>query len=104
MTTQTNTATIGMELTSVPLFLVYLANLAMAMRVTGAELAATSFSALAAMSSVALLIASAILPSFENLGGFQAMLGVSAVLINFAGLLALLLHRDVRQAVTKEQA
>ena len=104
MTTQTNTATFGMELTSVPPFLLYLANLAMAMRITAAERAAPSFSALVAMSSAGLLIASAILPSLENLSGFQAMVGASAVLVYCVGLLTLLLHKDVRQAVTEEQA
>jgi PAT family beta-lactamase induction signal transducer AmpG len=93
---------IGMK--SVPLFLFYLANLAMAMRVTAAEVAATSFSVLMAVGAVGFLIASAILPSLEALGGFQAMYGASAVLICFAGLLTLLLHKDVRQAVTEEQA
>ena len=89
---------------SVPLFLFYLANLVMAMRVTAAEVAATSFSALMAMPTVGFLIASAILPSLEALGGFQAMFGASAVLVCFAGLLTLLLHKDVRQAVAEDQA
>lgn len=91
-------------LKSVPLFLFYLANLTMAMRVTAREAAATSFAALMAMPTVGFLIASAILPSLEGLGGFQAMFGASAVLIFVSGLLTLLLHKDVRQAATEEQA
>ena len=44
------------------------------------------------------VIASAILPTLEEIGGFQAMFGASAVLVFVAGSISLLLNKEVRQA------
>jgi len=59
-------------LKTVPLFLFYLANLVLAMRVTAQEVAATSFAVLMAFPTFGFTIAAAILPSLEELGGYQA--------------------------------
>lgn len=81
-------------LKTIPLFLFSLANLVMAMRVTAKEAAATSFAVLMGLATLGITIASAILPSLEHLGGFQAMFGVSAVLVFVAGALALFLQEE----------
>ncbi|SIN65181.1 Major Facilitator Superfamily protein [Parasphingorhabdus marina DSM 22363] len=83
---------------NVPLFLFYLANLVLAMRVATPEVAATSLSVLFSITTIGFVIASAILPTLENIGGFQAMFGASAVLVFVAGLISLLLSKEVRQA------
>ena len=78
----------------IPIFLFYLANLVMAMRVTAQEAAATSFAIFMAIPTMGFMVASALLPLLEDFGGFQAMFGASAVLIFIAGMLATLLdHR-----------
>ena len=82
---------------NVPLFLFYLANLVLAMRVAAPEVAATSLSVLFSITTVGFVIAAAILPTLEVLGGFQAMFGTSAALIFVAGSISLLLSKDVRQ-------
>lgn len=82
---------------NVPLFLFYLANLVLAMRVTPAATAATSLSVLLSLGTLGLVIASAILPTLEKLGGYQAMFGTSAVLIFVAGSISLLLSKEVRR-------
>ena len=74
------------SLKTVPLFLFYLANLVLAMRVTAQEVAATSFAVFMAFPTLGFTIASAILPSLEDWGGYQAMFGTSAVLVLIAGL------------------
>ncbi|MEM1050649.1 MAG: MFS transporter [Pseudomonadota bacterium] len=84
-------------LKTVPLFLFYLANLVMAMRVTAKKAAATSFAVFMGLGTLGFTIASAILPTLENLGGFQAMFGVSAVLVFVAGMLALFLAEQPKQ-------
>tara|TARA_R110000787_G_scaffold137495_3_gene251060 strand:- start:6236 stop:7570 length:1335 start_codon:yes stop_codon:yes gene_type:complete len=83
---------------NVPLFLFYLANLVLAMRVATPEVAATSLSVLFSLSTIGFVIASAILPTLEEIGGFQAMFGASAVLVFVAGSISLLLNKEVRQA------
>ncbi len=80
-----------------PLFLFYLANLVLAMRVAAPEVAATSLSVLFSITTFGFVIASAILPSLETLGGYQAMFGASAALIFVAGLISLSLSKEVRQ-------
>ena len=81
---------------NVPLFLFYLANLVFAMRVAAPEVAATSLSVLFSISTIGFVIASAILPTLEELGGYQAMFGTSAALVFVAGLISLFLSREVR--------
>lgn len=76
---------------NIPYYLFYLANLVLAMRVTAQEVAATSFAVFMAVSTIGFTIAAAILPSLEDLGGYQAMFGASAALILVAGLLTLFL-------------
>lgn len=83
---------------NIPLFLFYLANLVLAMRVATPEVAATSLSVLFSITTIGFVIASAILPTLEVIGGFQAMFGASAVLVFVAGLISLLLSKEVRQA------
>ena len=83
---------------SVPLFLFYLANLVLAMRVTPPEVAATSLSVLLSVGTMGFVIASAILPTLEVIGGFQAMFGASAALVFIAGSISLQLNEEVRQA------
>ena len=82
---------------AVPLFLFYLANLVLAMRVTPTATAATSLSVLLSLGTMGFVIASAILPTLEEIGGYQAMFGVSAALVLVAGLISLLLSKEVRQ-------
>lgn len=88
------------SLKTIPLFLFYLANLVMAMRVTAKEAAATSFAVFMGLGTLGFTIASAILPTLEYLGGFQAMFGVSAVLVFIAGILALFLNEQRMQQDT----
>ncbi len=80
----------------VPLMFFYLANLVLAMRVTPAATAATSLSVLFSIGTMGLVIASAILPTLESIGGYQAMFGTSAALIFVAGSISLLLSQEVR--------
>ncbi len=83
---------------NVPLFLFYLANLVLAMRVTPTATAATSLSVLLSLGTMGFVIASAILPTLEAIGGYQAMFGASAGLGFVAGSISLLLSEKVRQA------
>ncbi|MEM6584496.1 MAG: MFS transporter [Pseudomonadota bacterium] len=78
-------------LNGIPLFLFYLANLVLAMRVTAQEVAATSFAAFMAFPTLGFTIASAILPILEDIGGYQAMFGASAALVLLAGLFTVFL-------------
>ena len=96
---------------SVPLFLFYLANLVIMMRATAREAAALSFALFAAIVPVGFMIGAAMLPLLEEIGGWQAMYGASAVLIFVAGVLALFLKsdrvarsEDAKLSPTKEQA
>ena len=84
-------------LKTIPLFLFYLCNLVLAMRVAAPETAATSLSVLFSIGTLGFVIASALLPALESLGGYQAMYGASAVLIFVAGLITLSLSKEVRQ-------
>ena len=81
----------------VPLFLFYLANLVLAMRVTPTATAATSLSVLLSLGTMGFVIASTILPTLESIGGYQAMFGASAGLVFVAGSISLLLSKEVRQ-------
>jgi len=87
---------IWLGLKIIPLFLFYLANLVMAMRVAAPQVAATSFAVFMAIPVVGFMFASAILPSLEDWGGFQAMFGASAVMIFIAGLTTIFLSAEVR--------
>ena len=84
----------------VPLFLFYLANLVLAMRVTAQEVAATSFAVFMAFPTLGFSLAAAILPTLEELGGYQAMFGTSAALIFLASLFTFALKE---QPATTEQ-
>ena len=75
----------------IPLFLFYLANLVLAMRVTAQKVAATSFAVFMAFPTFGFTLASAILPGLEDFGGYQAMFGASAALVLIAGLFTVLL-------------
>lgn len=88
-------------LKNIPLFLFYLANLVLAMRVTAPEVAATSFAVFMAVPTFGFTIASALLPVLEDMGGFQAMFGASAMLVFVAGLFAVFL-KD--QSVLSQEA
>ncbi|AOL24176.1 Major Facilitator Superfamily protein [Erythrobacter litoralis] len=79
---------------NVPLFLFYLANLVIMMRATAKEAAALSFALFAAIVPLGFMIGAALLPLLEDMGGWQAMFGASAVMIFVAGLLTLLLKPD----------
>lgn len=79
---------------NVPLFLFYLANLVIMMRATAKEAAALSFALFAAIVPLGFMVGAALLPLLEDMGGWQAMFGASAVLVFVAGLLTLLLKRD----------
>ncbi|WP_108787309.1 MFS transporter [Erythrobacter sp. Alg231-14] len=83
---------------NVPLFLFYLANLVLAMRVTPTATAATSLSALLSVGTMGYVIGAAVLPALETFGGYQAMYGASAVLVVVAGSMSLLLSKEVRLA------
>ena len=82
---------VWIALKTVPIFLFYLANLVLAMRVTAQEVAATSFAVFMAFPTFGFTIASAILPGLEDWGGYQAMFGTSAAFVLLAGLITLFL-------------
>jgi predicted MFS family arabinose efflux permease len=91
---------IAWVLCGLPTTLFYLSFLVMAMRVSAAEVAATSFALIVATQSVGISIGGWLLGAMDEWGGFTAIFGTSALLIALAGLLPLWTSRHASGPAT----
>ena len=93
---------IAWVLCGLPVTLFYLSFLVMAMRVSAAQVAATSFALIVATNSLGISLGGWLLGVMDQWGGFTAIFGVSSILIALAGLLPLWTSRHASGPATEE--
>jgi len=93
---------IAWVLCGMPVTLFFLSFLVMAMRVSAAQVAATSFALIIATHSLGISIGGWLLGVMDEWGGFTAIFGTAAVLIALAGLLPLWTSRQASGPATAE--